>query len=471
MNANLRDLKRQNRKTYFQKVSFNTIFIILAFCTIMIFTELRIFNVINENFVFLGQGNNSIDAQLFYFIVYYLTAGVFLFFLRPRFVNRSLFVAIPLLIIGFVTLNYTDQKIFSILSIILMGLGAGSLLVSCLLFFVFILNTSERLFSTIIIVLLSVFYFGLTELIGLISINAKEFIVPLIFLGLLYITIFFNNRYEFTQIEFKDEEVPIASMTLVICMVFVISLFSFLLNFYIGELNKIGPIADISRFFGYIMCVLFVISVFTFSRKALTITIVAYLFCIFFTFQFGTLHLLFEGNRGFAIIAALSSGLTLSLGLVVILMLIGKVFEDRSNIKSFRVTMIISIVIAGIIGAIIERFLSVVPVKSSLTFWLLVSITIIIIFAIIHSAYYRSKTNIQIGSRVVDHIDEKMDWETLLNPKEKEIFTLLLQGLTMRQIAGELKMKYDAVNYYYKNIYRKLNINSRVELIVRYSKQ
>ena len=31
LGANLRDLKRQNKKTYFQKVSFNTIFIILAF--------------------------------------------------------------------------------------------------------------------------------------------------------------------------------------------------------------------------------------------------------------------------------------------------------------------------------------------------------------------------------------------------------------------------------------------------------
>ena len=27
-------------------------------------------------------------------------------------------------------------------------------------------------------------------------------------------------------------------------------------------------------------------------------------------------------------------------------------------------------------------------------------------------------------------------------------------GLTLRQIAGELKMKYDAVNFHYKNIYK-----------------
>jgi DNA-binding CsgD family transcriptional regulator len=472
LGANLRDLKRQNKKTYFQKVSFNTIFIILAFCTIIIFTELRIFNVINEEaFVFLGQGNNALDAQLVYFIVYYLTAGVFLFFVKPRLVNRSLFIGIPLLIIGFVTLNYTDQKIFSFISIILMGLGAGALLVSSLLFFVFILNTSERLLATIIIVLLSVFYFGVSELVGLISINAKEFIVPLVFLGLLYLSIFFNKRYDFTDIEFKDEEIPIASKALVICMVFLISLCSFLLNFYVKEFSTIGSIIDISRFVGYLLCVAFVISIFTFSRNALTITIIVYLFSVFFTFQFGILYLLFEGSKTYAILSAIISGFTLSLGLVNILMLVGKVFEDRSNIKEFRSTMLISIVVAGIIGAIIERVLNKVSLEVSTTLWLFFSIGIIFTFIIIHSSFNRSKSNIKIGARVVNQTEETLDWETLLNPKEKEIFALLLEGLTMRQIAGELKMKYDTVNYYYKNIYRKLNINSRVELIVRYSKQ
>ena len=232
----------------------------------------------------------------------------------------------------------------------------------------------------------------------------------------------------------------------------------------------IGSIIDISRFVDNTVCCLCHFNL-TFSRNALTITIIVYLFSVFFTFQFGILYLLFEGSKTYAILSAIISGFTLSLGLVNILMLVGKVFEDRSNIKEFRSTMLISIVVAGIIGAIIERVLNKVSLEVSTTLWLFFSIGIIFTFIIIHSSFNRSKTNIKIGARVVDPTEETLDWETLLNPKEKEIFALLLEGLTMRQIAGELKMKYDTVNYYYKNIYRKLNINSRVELIVRYSKQ
>ena len=51
------------------------------------------------------------------------------------------------------------------------------------------------------------------------------------------------------------------------------------------------------------------------------------------------------------------------------------------------------------------------------------------------------------------------------------LFEQLLLGNTLRQIAGELRMKYDTVNFHYKNIYRKLEVNSRIELIVRYGKK
>ena len=61
--------------------------------------------------------------------------------------------------------------------------------------------------------------------------------------------------------------------------------------------------------------------------------------------------------------------------------------------------------------------------------------------------------------------------DEVLTPKEKVVFELLLEGMTLRQIAGELSMKYDSVNFHYKNIYRKLEVNSKIELILRYSNE
>ena len=65
----------------------------------------------------------------------------------------------------------------------------------------------------------------------------------------------------------------------------------------------------------------------------------------------------------------------------------------------------------------------------------------------------------------------KIDPQEVLTPKEKVVFDLLLEGMTLRQIAGELSMKYDSVNFHYKNIYRKLEVNSKIELILRYSNE
>ena len=56
-----------------------------------------------------------------------------------------------------------------------------------------------------------------------------------------------------------------------------------------------------------------------------------------------------------------------------------------------------------------------------------------------------------------------------LTPREEEIFTLLLQGSAPKEIAYTLKISYDTVHFHQKNLYRKLNIQSRAELFARFA--
>jgi DNA-binding CsgD family transcriptional regulator len=56
-----------------------------------------------------------------------------------------------------------------------------------------------------------------------------------------------------------------------------------------------------------------------------------------------------------------------------------------------------------------------------------------------------------------------------LTPREKEIFALLLTDAAPKQIAYELKISKGTYNYHSANLYRKLEITSRLELIRRYS--
>ena len=73
-------------------------------------------------------------------------------------------------------------------------------------------------------------------------------------------------------------------------------------------------------------------------------------------------------------------------------------------------------------------------------------------------------------SRPLAKTEEINDRDRLnLTPREKEIFTMLLEGISPKEIAFTLKVSYDTVCFHQKNLYRKLGIQSRMELFARYS--
>jgi DNA-binding CsgD family transcriptional regulator/MFS family permease len=55
-----------------------------------------------------------------------------------------------------------------------------------------------------------------------------------------------------------------------------------------------------------------------------------------------------------------------------------------------------------------------------------------------------------------------------LTPREKEVCALLLKSLSIKQISGELGLAFATVNGYYRSLYRKLGINSKGELFMRF---
>jgi DNA-binding CsgD family transcriptional regulator len=57
-----------------------------------------------------------------------------------------------------------------------------------------------------------------------------------------------------------------------------------------------------------------------------------------------------------------------------------------------------------------------------------------------------------------------------LTPRESEIFNLLLTGLSRKQIAGELALTEAGASFHIKNLYRKLGIQSRTELLSKFIK-
>ena len=55
-----------------------------------------------------------------------------------------------------------------------------------------------------------------------------------------------------------------------------------------------------------------------------------------------------------------------------------------------------------------------------------------------------------------------------LSKREFEIFAKLLTDKTQPQIAEELYISHSSVHFHCKNIYKKLEINSRKQLLIKY---
>lgn len=55
-----------------------------------------------------------------------------------------------------------------------------------------------------------------------------------------------------------------------------------------------------------------------------------------------------------------------------------------------------------------------------------------------------------------------------LSARELEVFEQLLSDKTLQEIADELFITYSSVHFHCKNIYRKLNISNRKQILIKY---
>jgi DNA-binding CsgD family transcriptional regulator len=55
-----------------------------------------------------------------------------------------------------------------------------------------------------------------------------------------------------------------------------------------------------------------------------------------------------------------------------------------------------------------------------------------------------------------------------LTAREIDTFYLLIEGFTLKEAAAQLGIKYSTANTHMTGVYRKLKVNSRAELIIKY---
>lgn len=78
----------------------------------------------------------------------------------------------------------------------------------------------------------------------------------------------------------------------------------------------------------------------------------------------------------------------------------------------------------------------------------------------------------EIARKVMEHFNSpesqqavKSQPESLLTPKEKEIVIGLVDGLSYKLLADRMNISIDTIRFHIKNIYKKLHVNSKAEVI------
>lgn len=75
---------------------------------------------------------------------------------------------------------------------------------------------------------------------------------------------------------------------------------------------------------------------------------------------------------------------------------------------------------------------------------------------------------------VTDTLEQAVEKDRLgrlktLTPREQEVYSYLVKGLKMREIASLMGISYSTVNFHCKGLYKKLGINTRAQLFLQYA--
>ena len=454
-----------------------TFYLTIAILVITQLLFLDKFTYFTEFFVL----KNGINVNTFTITIFsaILSICIGILFLKPHIINKILYI-ISFIVIALFSLNYVldiallDQVLY-LPTIIICGIFLGFLTNSSVFMILYSLGTKQK-----INVLLSAFatvclFIVVRHFIYDVSKSFGDFILPLISMLILLFVMSFLGKDYFKKIEMTGEYVPISSVVF-----FIILFFFYVLNalaFYIICKSRIIIFDNYNLLIfcsGILLSIIVSCLIFQYSKVFNIIYIFLWLIFSIIAFQF--LYLSSTITTAFEIIVMLIIGITLGFGFIANYMILGACLQDKSSLGLIRLSIIVIVLILSLALAIKELFYSIdVKLLTVISQSVIFLFNCFLVFTLIRMILINVRNEIKSSKEDSEEeviIDTKYPnpYELLTN-KEVIVFEQLLLGNTLRQIAGELHMKYDTVNFHYKNIYRKLEVNSRIELIVRYGKK
>ena len=331
---------------------------------------------------------------------------------------------------------------------------------------VFVLNNSERMFS----VFFATFNYGF-------SVFAQHNGINNVFLAVIYpgilVLALLVCAFRFSTDAFPDTSPEKSALRPKGIYVILMCPLAFFTLDVFGEAVINRGSGDTSlRGVGAMLAVLFAIIIYFGFRRG-----VWYLLSFFLIFAtVGIMLLAFPVSESLRGVGYLLFGIGDGFGNILVFYIVGflKRFKNEKffwNITFATVsTMLFAIVALDVTVRLFEEYLTVMAAVLALFYLLLFQfLSPRLQRAVFDSDWIDDLDEPDMSYIIMGKIDKADHFDGLkLSPREKEVATLLLRGLSLRQISAEIGIAESTAYGYCSSLYKKVGINSRSELFARF---
>lgn len=457
-------------KNWLKKISLNTAILLTLFVGILTIVYMGYYDVLATRPERVLTTNS---VKILFYVPYITVLATSIILLSPNKVFKLMHIFIPIVILFFSILYFVQNEVIIIILTALLGVLFGEITVGAIYIFLFNLNSSEQFIAvmafTVAICGLSLLNYVLAVI--NLPVIVIRYVIPMMILVISFVLLFLADKSDYEDIQFKEEILPTMTIVMIIAIIAIILINDGILLGIRQSMKANTYFNTVTYLIGFSISIILCFTTFIYAKNAIYMILIYYFISVIVTYEFGIFYQLFPYSPIIRHFFEALHGNTASLGVIGATMMVGKILEDKVSFKAFQIfALFLPMYILG------SRFLA-IAIKSlpmsKVLFFSIIFMTLIFIILLafnFKAVLMVSSTKNTPVSQIEKNLSKykQINPEEVLTKKEKIIFDLLIEGLTLRQIAGEISLKYDTVNFHYKNIYRKLEVNSKIELILRY---
>ena len=428
---------------------------------------------------FLPMGGFTLKVSLFeeivgdttfYFYVMLISGSLIpLLFDGKKFVPAS-FYSVIVSLVCFISVLFLGPGIPSKIIMLIAVPCIGHIFIAHVYAFFMVLNNSEKFYSMILVVLFPKVLMYIKPILSSTQIKPHPFAILIFFImiTLAFSTYFIKSRAD-TVPSFQKVKAPIKAYSLMPVIFIVFALNDVIAPAALQQMSGFANSQIESYYFGGILAGLAVI-LFLQVRFSMNICIMLNLSFAFLALGF-VVDIVRMQYPDAGLVSAVCFGVAYSIGIVNIYYIAGFMIKKFRSIYFYLAGFLLSSLCYLAVSIFVKSF-GQSEMLASPILMAFVSICIIIVFFILSPFFIKMlysgewmddayRGDISQCSRLEARLKDYK-----LTPAEMEVCRLLLDGYTLRQISGIQSKAYSTINTYCTSIYRKLNINSRTELLI-----